>query len=424
MNILVTSLPANLYPLTWLLPSGKLFIQSNWQTEFFDPDTAEETALPDVPYAVRVYPSSAATALLPLTPANNYTATLLFCGGNDVDSGTWMDPNWVITTQPTSNSCVYMTPDVDPTWHDDDNLPSGRTMGNFILLPDQTLFLCNGALFGTAGYGTQSWTKGESYADVPIFQPYIYDPSKPAGSRFSSEGLTNSTIARMYHSTALLLPDGSVFVAGSSPHADVVTTNTEYPTEYRAERFYPWYYQKTRPVPTGLPDTLTYGGDAFDIGLSAADLNNDGEAALEQTTVVIIRTGYATHAINFGQRLLQLENTYTLNDDGSAVLHVAQIPPNPALFAPGPAYMYVTVNGVPSIGKHILIGNGIIQEQPKLAATKLPAKAVPAGATNAAATNSSSGDSGLDGAAAPRAAVGSFAGVVAAALMVAGLAVL
>lgn len=38
-----------------------------------------------------------------------------------------------------------------------------------------------------------------------------------------------------------------------------------------------------------------------------------------------------------GQRFLQLNSTYTGNSDGSAVLHVSQVPPNAALFAPGPA---------------------------------------------------------------------------------------
>lgn len=30
LNFLLTTLPANLYPLTWLLPSGNLFMTTNW----------------------------------------------------------------------------------------------------------------------------------------------------------------------------------------------------------------------------------------------------------------------------------------------------------------------------------------------------------------------------------------------------------
>ncbi|KAG8983705.1 hypothetical protein FRB90_005824, partial [Tulasnella sp. 427] len=373
-----------------------LFIQTNWGAELFDPVTFDEDNLPDVPHAVRTYPASAAVAMMPLTPANNYTATMILCGGSDLQPDQWT-AGLDMTQVPAQASCVTITPDVDRTWHDDDDLPDGRVMASFILLPDQTLFLCNGANTGTAGYGTDSWTKGDSYADVPLLTPLIYDPSKPAGSRFSSEGLSASTIPRMYHSTATLLPDGSVFIAGSSPHPDVVTQNTIYPTEYRVERFYPWYYQKTRPAPQGLPASLSYGGDMFNVTLTAADLNQDGATALEETTVVVIRTGYATHAINFGQRLLQLENTYTLNSDGSATLHVAQMPPNAAMFAPGPAWLFVVVNGVPSIGKQIMVGSGKIEIQKTLAASVLPPKAVPAGTTIPTNTSIDKGDNASAG---------------------------
>jgi hypothetical protein len=54
---------------------------------------------------------------------------------------------------PASDSCVRITPDVDNTFSDDDKLPNGRVMGNFILLPNGKLFLANGVNQGTAGYG-------------------------------------------------------------------------------------------------------------------------------------------------------------------------------------------------------------------------------------------------------------------------------
>lgn len=63
-------------------------------------------------------------------------------------------------------------------------------------------------LLGTGGYGNQSWAIGESYADHPTLMPVIYDPNAPAGSRWSRDGLSASTIPRMYHSVATLLPDG------------------------------------------------------------------------------------------------------------------------------------------------------------------------------------------------------------------------
>lgn len=88
-NILASTLPANLYPLTWLLPSGLLLLQSNWATATLNYTSQEEKALDNIPDAVRVYPASAGTAMLPLTPANNYTATIVFCGGSNVQPKRW-----------------------------------------------------------------------------------------------------------------------------------------------------------------------------------------------------------------------------------------------------------------------------------------------------------------------------------------------
>lgn len=65
-----------------------------------------------------------------------------------------------------------------------------------------------------------------------------------------------------------------------------------------------------------------------------------------------------------GQRYVQLNSTYTANSSGAAVLHVSQVPPNPAILAPGPALIFVVVNGVPSQGQWIVVGNGQLGPQP------------------------------------------------------------
>lgn len=58
--------------------AGNIFIQTNLGTEIFDYVNNVEYPLANIPHAVRTYPGSAATAMLPLTPANNYTATIMF----------------------------------------------------------------------------------------------------------------------------------------------------------------------------------------------------------------------------------------------------------------------------------------------------------------------------------------------------------
>jgi hypothetical protein len=203
--------------------------------------------------------------------------------------------------------------------------------------------------------------------------PAIYNPKAPKGSRWSNQGLSASQIPRLYHSSAILLADASVFVAGSNPHPDVNLT-APYPTTYHADIFYPPYFSASvRPAPTGMPTSLSYGGDYFNITIPKSSYTGLANDAAGNTTVVIQRGGFTTHAMNMGQRLMQLNNTYTVNKDGTITLHVAQLPPNPNLFQPGPALLFVNIQGIPSNGTYLIVGNGIIGTQPTGAASVLPA---------------------------------------------------
>ncbi|GJE94392.1 glyoxal oxidase and galactose oxidase domain-containing protein [Phanerochaete sordida] len=390
--LLQRTLPANLFPLMWVLPSARLFVQANFGTAILDYKAQQEFQLPDMPHAVRTYPASGGTAMLPLTPANNWTATILFCSGMNVSPSDW-DPNAAWPTKATSKSCVRITPDVSQNYEEDDDVPSPRSMGNMILLPTGKILYLNGAQTGVAGYGTGSNTVGDSYADNPAFQPWLYDPDAPSGKRWSMDGLSPSTIARMYHSSATLLPDGSVAVAGSSPHPDVVLTGTKFPTEYRIEIIYPSYYNTRRPEPQGIPASIGYGGAFFNLTLSAADLGND-VTNLNRTSVVLVRTGYSTHALNMQQRMLVLENTYTGAADASGTLHVAPVPPNPALFPPGPALLFVVVDGTPSVARLVNVGSGAIGTQPTRPPVPLPGSRVLAAAGSSSSSAPAAGATG------------------------------
>jgi len=289
-----------------------------------------------------------------------------------------------------TTSCVSISPDVSPDWVEEDPLPEGRVMGNMITLPDGRLFVLNGVQNGVAGYnGTLDANNvTQAYGTVPLYAPIYYDPKKPAGTRWYRAGVANSTVIRAYHSAATLLPDGSILTAGSNPNPDVVAVGEpfwEFFTEYRAERFYPDYFAKTKPSPTGLPTSLSYGGDYFNISLSAAD-----SKSLDDTMVTVIRTGFSTHAMNMGQRFVQLNNTYTKNSDGSSTLHVSQLPPLPGVLAPGPALLFVVVGGVPSNATMIMVGSGKIETQPILATQNLPK----GDGTTSAPGSSPSGSSG------------------------------
>ncbi|CAE6373423.1 unnamed protein product [Rhizoctonia solani] len=404
MQFMITTSGLNSYAHLYLMPSGKMFAQANFSTILWDYNNNIETPLPDMPgRVIRVYPASGAVAMLPLTPGNNYSPTILFCGGSDMPESAWGNYSWpAINTwnYPASRDCQRITPEPtdgsQPVYIQDDEMLEGRTMGQFIALPDSTLLVLNGALNGTAGYATQTGETltygqmpfGMSLASGPVLTPAIYDPNAPPGQRWNRFG-EPSAIPRLYHSTAILLPDGSVLVAGSNPNVDVNFTTT-FPTTYAAERFYPPYFANiaNRPVPEGLPDTLSYGGAAFQVYLPVGTYVGDPNEAAGSARVVLIRPGFSTHAMNMGQRLLQLNSSFEVSDEGNIVLHVAQVPPNPNLLTPGPVLMFVVVGGVPSVGKMVTVGTGDFGVQPVQDASFLPpSRARPSSAPSAAAAN-------------------------------------
>ena len=400
--------PTNLYPLTWLLPNGLLFMQANWQTTLLNYTTNEETALPNITRAQRTYPSSGATAMLPLTSANDWIPTLLFCGGMDPVRDDWDTFKWKVVDTNTSSSCVSINPTEDnPQWVDDDDLPENRGMGNFIILPDTRLFLVNGVSKGSAGYGSAAWAINQSYGQDPVMRSAYYNGSAPSGSRWQTEGLPESTVGRLYHSTATLLPDGSVFIAGSNPNADVIDDANNatyvYKTEYRAEIFYPDYYDQTRPTFTGLPSSISYGGDYFNLTIPEAGMLGKQPS---QVVVSLMRTGFSTHSMNMGMRYIEMGSSHTVYSDGTVVMHVGQMSPNPALFTPGPALLFVTIDGVPSVGQEVMVGSGVIETQPLGVTSVLPKSAKLTTAYNAttAGTTTSSGTttSGTSGSSSPK----------------------
>ena len=301
----------------------------------------------------------------------------------DAQWGDYGGPNVDTWNVLASRDCQRLTPEPtdgsQPHYEQDDDMFEPRAMTQFIILPNGKFLMLNGVQKGTGGYAlsTKNTTEpnmpfGRSLATDPVMTPAIYDPNAPRGSRWSNQGLSPSKIPRLYHSSAMLLPDGSVIAAGSNPNSDVNLT-TIYPTEYRADIFFPPYFSASvRPSPQNVPSTLSYGGPYFNITIPPSSYSGNVNESADATTVVIIRGGFTTHAMNMGQRYMQLNNTFTLKKDGSMVLHVSQLPPNPNLFQPGPALLFVNIKGIPSTGKYLIIGNGNIGPQPTSPAGQLP----------------------------------------------------
>ncbi|KAI9453589.1 hypothetical protein HD554DRAFT_2179352 [Boletus coccyginus] len=186
---------------------------------------------------------------------------------------------------------------------------------------------------------------GESLASGPVGTPAIYNPNMPRGSRWSNAGLASSDIVRIYYYSAILLPDASVLIAGSNPNVDV-NTSTIFPTTYTAEIFYPPYFSASvRAPPAYFPPSLMGIHTSTSLFLPVHTL-------VPQTPRLLILQSFLPWGLHYpcheyGPAFLQLNNTYT-------------VPPNPNLLTPGPCLMFVLINGIPSNGTMVIVGNGQI----------------------------------------------------------------
>ncbi|BGP20435.1 hypothetical protein JCM10213_001557 [Rhodosporidiobolus nylandii] len=184
MTFLEETMPVNLYPLTWLLSDGRLFLQAGWQTTLLDYENNIETRLPNITHAQRPYPAGAGSAMLPLSWRDNYTERIVFAGGVTPRRDDWNQNLWHPVDTEASTSLVSITPLAqNPQWEDLDDLPEPRTMGNLIILPDKRIVMLNGAQFGSEGYGWDDWAQpyGQSYAHAPQLAPRYLNASAPAG---------------------------------------------------------------------------------------------------------------------------------------------------------------------------------------------------------------------------------------------------
>ncbi|HWI10432.1 MAG TPA: PA14 domain-containing protein [Burkholderiaceae bacterium] len=152
---------------------------------------------------------------------------------------------------------------------------------------------------------------------------------------------------RLYHSNALLLPDGSVLVAGggaispSPPSGDPNTNNLN------AEIYYPPYLFSAGGVRAARPAIAT-APSWIDIGKT---FSIDVTDAASISRITLVKTGSSSHSFNLDQRFLDV--TFKANG-----LHVAVQAPTRAGDAPPGYYMMFVFNevGVPSVAKIVRIG--------------------------------------------------------------------
>jgi hypothetical protein len=200
-------------------------------------------------------------------------------------------------------------------------------------LPDGTYLILNGAQHGKAGFGL-----GAS----PNYNAVLYDPKKPVNQRMSI--MANTTVARLYHSEAIVLLDGRVLVSGSDPSGNYNDPVDSFPEEYRVEVFTPPYLLSGLPRPMfHLSNTDWDYNNIITFTLTSG--NNPG------LQVSMLGAVVSTHGNNMGQR--------TLFPAVVCAGNTCQItaPPNAHVAPPG-WYMLFVLNaqGTPSIGQFIRLG--------------------------------------------------------------------
>jgi hypothetical protein len=203
-------------------------------------------------------------------------------------------------------------------------------------------------------------TGGEAVnAGDPIFRASLYDPKARPGRRWSVQAA--ATVPRLYHSGAILTPDGYVITTGSEmsnigdvsgPNANANTTCFPLgreictdPYEYRLERYTPYYLTngKERPVIVTCPTELTYNSSFY----------LEIPKGTKVTNVTFIRYATTTHSTNTDQRFVELD-ILGVNETHLGV----RAPINGALAPPGNWMLFILRDGTPSVAKVVHLHSG------------------------------------------------------------------
>ncbi len=204
------------------------------------------------------------------------------------------------------------------------NLP--RLHLNAVLLPDRTVLVTGGSL---------------KQEDQPLarLQSEIYDPATDTWTLTAA-----CTVPRLYHSTALLLPDGRVVTAGGNPEGGThVQWDQDPEEEMRLEIFNPPYlFRGPRPSIMSVPEQWTYG--------QTVDIASTHAGALHW--VHLVRNGVTTHSFNTTQRLVDLP----IISQANGIVRVA-VTGNPNIAPPGWYMLFIVDNNrIPSVAHWIRLG--------------------------------------------------------------------
>ncbi|MCB0105245.1 MAG: DUF1929 domain-containing protein, partial [Caldilineaceae bacterium] len=203
-----------------------------------------------------------------------------------------------------------------PSWRAVDSMQFGRRHLNATLLPDGTVLVTGGT--SAPGFNDES-----GHVDAAE----LWDPVTEQWTTLAS----SFGIPRVYHSTALLLPDGRIFTTGGNnyPYVEIFSP--------------PYLFKGARPTITSAPSSISYG--------NTFSINTPDAASISKVT--LLKLGSVTHAFNQGQVINELSFTQTAGG-----LDITA-PSSPNVAPPGYYMLFIlNDNGVPSIAKFVNIGPG------------------------------------------------------------------
>jgi len=267
-------------------------------------------------------------------------SSVMYLPGKILKAGTATADNPGLPAAATAYTLDMTQP--SPSWQ-----PTATTMAfprsylTLTVLPD-------GQVVATGG----STTTDKANVAAAVYEAEMWSPATQAWTTMS-----RAQIPREYHSTALLLPDATVLVAGGGRENG--RSQPDPKDQPNAEIFSPPYlFKGARPVITTAPAVLQYG-TAFTV--TTPD-------AARITKVSLIALSAVTHAFNENQRFVPL--TFT---PGSGSLTVNP-PADGNLAPPGPYMLFlVDTNGVPSIAAMVRLPAPSADSQPPTAPGTLQA---------------------------------------------------
>jgi hypothetical protein len=221
-------------------------------------------------------------------------------------------------TSPTASAEIIDLASVAPTWSRTGSMAFPRRHLNATLLPTGEVLATGGT--AAPGFNDPAGT---------VHAAELWNPEKGQWKTLAS-----NVVNRIYHSAAMLLPDGRVLVTGAGVSEGAVN-------ELNAELYSPPYlFRGTRPKLTGAPSSLAYGA-SFSITTPTP-----GSIA----KVTLLRLASVTHSFDQNQRFLSLDFT-----TASGELTVTA--PATGNLAPPGHYLLFVVNddGVPSVGQTVRI---------------------------------------------------------------------